>query len=599
MQKIQDYAIIGNGRSAALISRDGSMDWLCWPRFDSPSIFAALLDQQMGGAWKITSISPAQMTRQYIEGTNVLQTRFNTGSGSFTITDFMTGFSEEEKQRSLQPEQEIIRRVSCEEGEVEIQILFNPKPNYGRDELTIQDRGLLGLCLEMGRQLITLRTDVKLNLSKNSAWAQVKLKAGQRLDFSLTYTDEAPAVIPPLGDLISHKLVLTIEWWQNWSNQSTYNGPYKAQVIRSALVLKLLGYAPSGSFIAAPTTSLPERIGGELNWDYRFCWLRDAAFTVRALFELGYTDEAEAFVSWLLHSTRLTLPKLRVLYDVYGEDIENDTILPNLKGYEGSFPVRIGNGVRSFFELDVYGEVIEAVIYLVRAGNTLDHETRTMLCNFGEYICKNWQKPDTGIWEKMHPLRHYAHSKLMCWVALDRLIEMHELGKIKNIPIHIFIEHRELIRKEIEEKGWNANIQAYTQVFKGEELDATALVIPLYKFDHASSIRMRQTFQKVQERLSPVSGLIYRYEKSPQEGEGAFGLCSFWNVEFLARGGGSLTEAHQAFNQVLSYTNDLGLFSEEIDPKNGDALGNFPQAFTHVGLINAALSLVEREKNEH
>lgn len=598
MQTIQDYAIIGNGRSAALISCDGSIAWLCWPRFDSPSIFAGILDQQNGGSWKIHPILPAQVKRHYIENTNVLQTRFITDSGILLMTDFMFACSEEEKQRSLQPEQELIRRVECEEGEVEIQILFDPKPNYGRDRIAIQDLGRLGLRLEIGRQLMTLQTEIKLNLKGSSAWAQIKLKTGQKLDFSLAYTAEGPAVIPPLGDLVSHKLTLTINWWQKWSNQNTYHGPYQNQVIRSALALKLLGYAPSGSFIAAPTTSLPERIGGDLNWDYRYCWLRDAAFTVRGMFGLGYNEEAEAFVSWLLHSTRLTLPELRVLYDVYGEDIEDDIILPHLKGYAGSSPVRIGNGVRRFFELDVYGEVIEAVTYLVRAGGVLDYETRTMLCKFGEYICQNWQKPDTGIWEKMHPLKHYTHSKLMCWVALDRLIEIHKRGQIKYLPVETFTKHRDHIRRVIEEKGWNSNIESYTQTLEGEELDSTVLTMPLYEFDRASSVRMRQTFQKVQERLSPAPGLIYRYEKSVQEGEGAFGLCCFWNVEFLARGGGTLQEAHQAFTQLLSYANDVGLFAEEIDPKTGDALGNFPQAFTHVGLINAALSLEKREKAE-
>jgi GH15 family glucan-1,4-alpha-glucosidase len=599
MQKIQDYAIIGNGRSAALVSKNGSIDWLCWPRFDSPSLFANILDQKIGGTWKISPISPAKIQRKYIEETNVLQTYFSTDSGIIIITDFMPVFSEEEKKHSLQPEHEIIRRIECEQGEVEIQIDFNPRPNYAREKPVLHDAEKLGFRMEIDRQLITLRSDINLILQKNgSAFASLKMMAGQRFDFSLTYTSEGPAVLPLLGDLISQKLALTINWWQKWSNRMKYSGPYRTQVMRSALALKLLGHAPSGSFIAALTTSLPERIGHNLNWDYRFCWLRDAAFTVRALFGLGYIEEAEAFVSWLLHSTRLTLPELKVLYDVYGEDIHNDVVLPHLKGYEASSPVRIGNGVRSFFELDVYGEVIEAVTHLVRAGRVLDHETQKMLRGFGEYVCKNWQKPDTGIWEKMHPLKHYTHSKLMCWVALDRLIEIHKLGQIKNIPLDTFIENRSLIRNEIEEKSWNSKIQSYTQIFEGEELDSTVLVMALYEFEEASSARMQQTFQRIQEKLSPVPGLIYRYQKSIQEGEGTFGLCSFWNAEFLARGGGSIQNAHKAFNQILLYANDIGLFSEEIDPKTGDALGNFPQAFTHIGLINTALSLLEREKKE-
>lgn len=598
MPKIQDYAIIGNGRSAALISRDGSLDWLCWPRFDSPSLFAGILDQQNGGSWKIAPLSFKNIERRYIEDTNVLHTQFYTDSGILTLIDFMAAFSEEEKEKSLQPEQEIIRRVKCEEGEVELFIHFDPRPNYGRERPYLEDANLLGLRLSIGRVLITLRSTIKLELKEKGAWSQTRLKAGQTIDFSLAFTAEGPAILPPLGDLVSHKLDSTVKWWQGWSSQITYKGPYKKEVTRSALALKLLGYAPSGTFVAAPTTSLPERIGGDLNWDYRFSWLRDAAFTVRALFGLGYQEEAEAFVSWLLHSTRLTRPELRVLYDVYGRYIDDDIILPQLQGYAHSYPVRIGNGVRRFFELDVYGEVIESVTHFIRRGGDLDHETQQMLIQFGNYICQNWQKPDTGIWEKMIPLRHYTHSRLMCWVALDRLLEMHEKGKIKHLPVDEIKKQHQLIRKAIEEKSWNVNLQSYVKSLEEEELDAALLVMPLYGFDQASSLRMQQTFKRIEERLIPAPGLVYRYEKSVQEGEGAFGLCCFWRAEFLAKGGGHLEEAHQAFRQILGYANDLGLFSEEIDPKTGDALGNFPQAFTHVGLINAALSLIEREEQE-
>lgn len=597
MEKIKDYAIIGNGRSAALVSKSGSIDWLCWPRFDSPSLFGRLLDDQIGGSWKIASLAPAKIQRQYVEGTNVLQTRFITDSGIFKITDWMTALSEEDKQKLLQPQHELIRIIECEEGEVQIQTHFNPKPNYSRGSFAIKDAGVLGLRIEMSRELITLRSDIKFTIKIDGAWGEAGLKRGQKYQFSLSYTSEGPAVIPPLDESISKKLSLTIDWWQKWSAKIKYNGPYKSQVVRSALTLKLLGYAPSGTFAAALTTSLPQRIGGDLNWDYRFCWLRDAAFTVKALFGLGFQDEAEAFVSWLLHSTRLSFPQLRVLYDVYGEDIEDDVILPHLTGYENSYPVRIGNGVRSFFELDVYGEVIEAVAHLVRAGNALDRETQKMLLGFGKYVCKNWHRPDTGIWEKMKPLRHYTHSKLMCWVALDRLIEMHKRGQLKEIP-EDFINHQNQIRKEIEEKGWNSKINAYTQEFEGEKIDSTALVMPLYEFDSVFSDRMKQTFAVIHQKLSPAPFLLYRYEQSLKEGEGAFGLCSFWNIECLARKG-NLQEAHQAFNQILNYANEVGLFSEEIDPNTGEALGNYPQAFTHVGLINAALALEKNERGEH
>lgn len=595
MPKIKDYAIIGNGRSVALISNNGSLEWLCWPRFDSPSLFAALLDQEKGGKWKINPTSSFTTKRQYIDGTNVLQTSFYTNTGSLSITDFMVGISEEEKGRSLQPEQEIIRRCQCDQGEVEIAIEFSPKPDFCRTAFVLKDAGVLGIRLEVGRELFTLKGNVNWQIRDNVAYATVKLKANEKCDFSLTYTAEAPAVVAPATEaLISQKLSQTTSWWRNWVSGITYQGPYKSEVIRSTLVLKLLGYAPSGTFAAAPTTSLPQKIGGDLNWDYRFCWLRDAAFTVRALFGLGFKEEAEAFVSWLLHSTRLTFPQLRVLYDVYGEDIENDKELPTLKGFENSPPVRIGNGVRSFFELDVYGEVIEAVTHFVREGGSLDSETRKMLIGFGKYVCKNWQKPDTGIWEKMIPLRHYTHSKLMCWVALDRLLEMNKRGKLENIPSN-FKECHQQIRQAIEEKGWNTNVRSYTQEFNGQGLDSSLLAMPLYGFDEASSTRMQQTLKAILDKLSPKPGLIYRYEKSTEEGEATFGLCGFWYAEFLVKSGKS-SEAHDIFKQMLTYANDVGLFSEEIDANSGDALGNYPQAFTHVGLINTALSLEQREK---
>jgi GH15 family glucan-1,4-alpha-glucosidase len=595
--KIQDYAVIGDGRSAALVSLDGSIDWLCWPRFDSPSLFGGLLDQQVGGAWSIRPTEPARAERRYIDGTNVLQMRFRTSTGALVLTDFMPAASEEEKRHQLWPEQELVRQAACEQGEVEVQVHFDPRPDYGRARITIRDAGKLGLRLEMGSRLITLRGDISLAPAvEGGVSARVKLRAGESIAFSLTYAAEGPAVLPPLGDLVARKLALTVGWWQRWAARARYNGPYRDQVVRSALALKLLIYAPSGAMIAAPTTSLPERVGGELNWDYRFCWLRDAAFTARALFGLGYTEEAEAFVSWMLHATRLTRPELRVIYDVYGESNPEETELPHLRGYAGSRPVRVGNATRNQLQLDVYGEVIEAVTHFVHRGGELDRETQRMLRHFGEYVCRHWPEPDNGIWEPRDNRQHNTHSRLLCWVALDRLLEMHRRGRLPGIPADKFREDREQIRREIEGRGWNPRLESYTQVLGGDTLDATVLLMAFHGFEEASSGRMQQTYRRIQERLGAGPGLLYRYEKSLEGGEGAFALCCFWIAEFLARGGGSGEAAHDAFAHTLGYANDLGLFSEEIDAKTGDALGNFPQAFTHVGLINAALSLAERDE---
>jgi GH15 family glucan-1,4-alpha-glucosidase len=597
--KIQDYAVIGDGRSAALVSRGGSMDWLCWPRFDSPSLFAALLDEQIGGSWSIAPAEPARIERRYIDGTNVLQTRFHTPEGSIVLTDFMPAISEEDKRRLLLPEHELVRRIECEQGEVEILVHFNPRPDYARAKPAIRDAGALGLRIEMGSRLITLVGSVRLSpASEGGAAARVKLRAGELADFSLTYSTEGPSVVPPLGDMVSQKLARTTDWWKQWSSRAKYSGPYRDQIVRSALVLKLMSYAPSGALVAAPTTSLPERVGGDLNWDYRFCWLRDAAFTARALFGLGYVEEAEAFVAWMLHATRLTRPELRVIYDVFGESNPQEMELSHLRGYAGSRPVRIGNATRDQLQLDVYGEVVEAVSHFVERGGTLDRETQKMLRQFGDFVCRHWHEPDNGIWEPRGRREHFTHSRLLCWVALDRLIEMHGRGRIQNIPVEQFTKSRERIRRDIEERGWNPKMETYTQVLGGDTLDATVLLMAFHGFDNASSSRMRKTFHRIQERLGAGPGLLYRYEQSFEGREGTFAMCGFWIAEFLARGGGSAEAARAAFAHTLNYANDLGLFAEEIDPTTGDALGNFPQAFTHVGLINAALSLVEREQND-
>lgn len=596
--KIQDYAVIGNGRSAALVSRAGSIDWLCWPRFDSPSLFGRLLDLEAGGSWSIAPTAPAVVERRYVDETNVLETRFQTATGTLALVDFMPAASEEEKQQRLWPEHELVRRIECEQGEVEVQVHFDPRPDYGRAKVTIRDARPLGFRIEMGSCLITLRSGIALAPSSDGGIStRFTLGAGATAWFSLAGSWEGPAVLPTLGQPLAEKLSLTIDWWRRWAARAKYSGPYRDHVVRSALALKLLIYAPSGAMIAAPTTSLPERMGGDLNWDYRFCWLRDAAFTARALFGLGYREDAEAFISWMLHATRLTRPELRVIYDVFGEGNTDEKELPHLRGYADSSPVRVGNATREQLQLDVYGEVIEAVTHFLHSGGELDRETQKMLRQFGEFVCRHWQQPDNGIWEPRDKREHFTHSRLLCWVALDRLINMED--QIRRMPLEKFKQNRNLIRRDIEDHGWNPQLGSYTQALGGKTFDATALLLALHEFHEASSSRMQQTYQRLQQRLGVGPGLIYRYEKSIEGGEGAFAICCLWLAEFLAKGGGSLEEAQRSFLQTLAYSNDLGLFAEEIDPKTGDALGNFPQAFTHVGLINAALSLVEREEEEH
>lgn len=596
--KIQDYAIIGDGRSGALISREGSIDWLCWPRFDSASIFAAMLDRARGGSWSISPTAESRSERDYVEHTNVLQTRFQTSSGKLVLTDFMPVASEEQKRKMLWPEQELVRLLKCEEGEMEVRIHFDPRPDYARQKPRFIDTHKLGIRVEIGRGTLILRSDIKFSESEEGLLTTIRLRGGEQTAFSLSYSREAPAVIPALGELSKSKLSLTNDWWQRWAERATYRGKYGEQVIRSALILKLLSYAPSGALVAAPTTSLPERVGGDLNWDYRFCWLRDAVFTVRALFGLGYEHEADAFVSWMLHSTRLTRPQLRTLYDVYGEHSPPETILSHLRGFAGSGPVRIGNAAAEQFQLDVYGEVVEAMYRFLEKRDTIDNDTKLILRQIGEFVCEHWNDPDDGIWEPRQARQHYTHSKLLCWCALNCLIHMNERGVLKLREPEKFKQAHAQIRRDIEERGWNPKLRSYTQTLDGNTVDASLLLIAIYQFEEASSERMRATHARVRERLSPGPGLLHRDEPSRDRNEGTFALCSFWEVDFLARGGGTFAEANAAFEAALRFGNDVGLFAEEIDPNSGDALGNFPQAFTHLGLVNAALSLDKREKQE-
>jgi GH15 family glucan-1,4-alpha-glucosidase len=596
--KIQDYAIIGDGRSAALISKRGSLDWLCWPRFDSPSVFGAILDSKGGGYWSIHPLHESEVSRRYIENTNVLETTFLGPSGQIVLTDFMAVTSEENKGRALWPEHELVRQIKCRQGEVEVVMEFSPRLDYGRIAPNIRDAGKFGWRIDTGANVFILRGNIDLEPTPDGLAVRFVLKSGESVSLTFSFSAEAPAVVPPLGSPIDKKLNLTIDWWRRWTAQSTYRGSYQRQVTRSALVLKLLSYAPSGAIIAAPTTSLPERIGGDLNWDYRFAWLRDASFTVHALFGLGYKDDAAAFVDWLLHTTRLTRPKLRVLYDVFGESPPPERVLSHLEGYRNSLPVRVGNAASEQVQLDVYGELVEAVSRLFGKTEKLDRDVYGMLHGIGEYVCEHWREYDNGIWEERDELRPYTHSRLMCWVALDRLLQMHARGQVRRLDVTRCAAEKENIRKDIERHAWNPKLASYTQACGSDIMDATVLLFPYHGFESAASQRMQRTYARIRERLVPRGGLVYRNERSKDRHEGAFAVCSFWEVDFLARGG-KPDEAHEVFEAALSYANDVDLFAEEIEPDTGEALGNFPQAFTHLGVINAALALGDRAETAH
>jgi GH15 family glucan-1,4-alpha-glucosidase len=592
---IAGYAIIGDCRSAALISSAGSIDWLCWPRFDSASVFAALLDRRRGGRFQIAPAAVTAVTRRYVEQTNVLETTFETSTGTLRLTDVMPVADERTKSRELWPEHEILRRVEVVAGEAEVIVYYEPRLDFARARARMVERAHNTFQTEHGPAVLMLRSEIPLQLSPDGVSVSGKtiMRAGSRAFLSVSFTKGAPAVLPALGDRAQELIEGSIEWWRQWASQCTYDWHYRDAVIRSALTLKLLTYAPSGAIVAAATTSLPEQIGGVRNWDYRFCWLRDAALTLRALLDIGFHVEAEAFLSWMMHATRLTQPRLQVLYDIYGRSDVPERTLDHLEGYARSRPVRVGNRAAGQMQLDVYGEVIEAAYGFVMRGGTLDRTTAATLVALGQTVCQTWTMPDEGIWEPRTSRRHNTHSKALCWVALDRLVRLEAAGHIKTRG-NRFSQERDRIREAIERDGWSEAAGSYVAAFGHTAVDASLLRLALSGYADPQSARMKATFARIRDDLSAGDGLLYRYRTGDglPAGEGAFGICSFWGAEARALEGRH-AEARRWFEALLRYTNDLGLLSEEIDPSSKALLGNFPQAFSHVGLINTALTLAD------
>ena len=588
---IGDYGLIGNCRSAALVSRDGSIDWLCWPRYDSPSIFAALVDADHGGRFVIRPTVPFRSEHRYVPDTNVLETTFHTAGGACVVRDLMPISDDLDAVGGPVPEHELLRDVEGLDGAVELEVRYEPRPGYGLVRPRLQGRGHFGVWCDVGRGTVILRGELPLTLIDDgrNAHGTLTLRAGEHRAWSLVYSAEAPAVLPPLGAAAGTRISQSVRWWRFWAGRCRYDGPYRQAVVRSALALKLLAYAPSGAIIAAPTTSLPERIGGDANWDYRYCWLRDAALTTRALLALGYDEEAGAFLNWLLHATRLTWPELQIVYDVFGEASLPERELQHLVGYAGSRPVRIGNGAYQQIQLDVYGEVICAAAQCAPRTGRFDRDTAGLLVGLGRTVCKRWREPDAGIWEPRDGLRPHTVSRALCWVALDQLLKLHQRGLVE-VPVDLFRRERDTIRAEIETRGYSERLESYVATLDGDDVDASLLTLPLFGYADPASPRMRSTYARIWERLGR-DALVYRSE--PTGREGTFGICAFWAVECVA-GGGDLDAATCHFERLLGYANDLGLYAEEIDPDTGAMLGNFPQGFTHIGLINAAVELEAR-----
>jgi GH15 family glucan-1,4-alpha-glucosidase len=590
---IADYAIIGNCRSAALISRTGSLDWLCLPRFDSPSLFGALLDADKGGNFSIRPRAAFRCRRRYVGDSNVLESTFETDTGVLRLTDLMPVRSEEAKRRQLDPDHEVLRKVECTAGTIELEVCCDPRPNYACAVPRLVDRGALGFIYEDGAQVLVLRSEIPLRVREGrpGVAGEAMLHAGERRFVSLAFAVREPAVLPQLDDAAEARVQESVRWWQAWADRCHYDGPYRAAVVRSALTLKLMTYAPSGAVVAAPTTSLPERIGSVRNWDYRYCWLRDAALTVGALFNVEQRTEAEAFVSWMLHATRSRRRDLQVMYDVYGERRLHERSLPQLDGYAHSRPVRIGNGAHDQLQLDVYGQVVDSAYQYSEHVGTFERISTGRLIELGEVVCQNWRQPDEGIWEIRSGRRQHTVSKAMCWVALDRLLRLHNEHGLA-MPAPKFARERSAIGEAIESHGWNPALQSYVATFDSEEVDASLLLLGLHGYAGAKTARMRATLDRVWQELGS-DGLLYRYRMTDDglpPGEGTFTLCAFWAVELRARSG-NLAQATQEFERILRVANDVGLFAEQVDVETGAALGNFPQAYTHASLISAALAL--------
>ena len=428
---IADYAAIGDGRTVALVSREGAIEWLCLPHFSAPSVFAALLDRDSGGVFAISPERRHTSTRRYIDDTNVLETTFSTTTGVVRVTDFMPMPADPHR---LEPMREVLRIVEGVEGSVALRVIVDPRPDYGRRRARPSRVNALGWTWTWGNELLTLKTDAPLSSSSGTNAtaldARVTIAAGSKYSFSLCYAKGDIGCSAPLGAASEQRLASTLEWWEQWAGRCSYDGPYRSVVIRSALALKLMTYSLSGGVIAAPTTSLPEALGGNRNWDYRYCWMRDAALTMRAFTELGFMEEARAFFAWLLHTTRLTWPKLQVLYDVHGRTDVPEFELSHWEGYARSKPVRIGNGAAEQLQLDTYGGVLSAALDYVRSGGEVQADEAKLLAGFGRSVLKLWTEPDNGIWEIRGGCRHYTLSKLWCWVALDCLLQLHERGVI-------------------------------------------------------------------------------------------------------------------------------------------------------------------------
>ena len=595
-QPIAEYGLLADCNSAALVARDGSIDWLCMPRYDSGSVFGRILDPE-AGHWSIRPAEAFTSERRYLPGTLVIETTFTTDGGTVKLTDALV-FAEGQRGHDLgfDTPHELVRSVEGVSGEVELVFELAPRTEYGLVRPLFRMEGDGGRTFG-GPNRIAVRAGVPVEIEDVTMHAGFTVSAGEQVGFSLrwipTEAHEPPA--PTAPDAVAARIEDTVEGWRSWeADHDIYEGPHRELVRLSSRVLKGLTYRPTGAIVAAPTTSLPETVGGERNWDYRYSWIRDASLTLQALYIGSCSDEAGEFVSFMTSSAGGGA-SLQIMYGIGGEHDLTERELPHLRGWRDSQPVRVGNGAWGQTQLDVYGELLDALyVYREQLGE-LHPEIQTFVAYLADMAARRWSETDAGMWEMRGETRHHLSSKVLCWVALDRAVKLAPaLGAFAKTEE--WAEARDAIREAILERGWSEKQQAYAQSFDSDELDAAQLLMPIVGFLPATDERMRSTIEAIARELTE-DGLVLRYRN--QEGlnadgltgeEGTFVICSFWLVSCLAQAG-EVERAEQLFEQLAGYANDLGLLAEEIDTANGEQLGNFPQAFSHIGLITAAYEI--------
>jgi GH15 family glucan-1,4-alpha-glucosidase len=600
---IEDYGLIGNMHTAALVGRNGSIDWLCLPHFDSPSVFAAILDENKGGFFRIAPVSD-QVTRKqmYWPQTNVLITRFLLNDGVVEVIDYMpVGMGVGEPGF-----RQVVRRVEAIRGSVPIRVECRPAFNYARDphKTELTSRGAIFRSPSMSLELDT-RVSLEIKHDDGGVEALLTLPQGDKATFVLRQLDELHIGAPVLSPVTEQDLFnQTVEYWRRWLSKCSYTGRWREMVYRSALVLKLLTFEPTGALVASPTCSLPESIGGPRNWDYRYTWIRDAAFSIYALLRIGFTEEAGAFMKWLEQRCHERNPDggLQIMYGLHGEHDLKELTLDHLEGYKCSQPVRIGNGAHDQLQLDIYGELMDSVYLYNKHGAPISWDFWIELRELIDWVCNNWRRADEGIWETRGGPQHFVYSKLMCWVAMDRGLR---LAYKRSFPAdHIrWLGIRDEIYLDVLKHGWSKQRQAFVQAYRSDALDASNLIMPLVFFMAPNDPRMLQTIDAISKDPSDggllSNSLVYRYNsKQYFDGlageEGTFNMCTFWLVEALTRAGQTdrtrLDTGRLIFEKMLGYANHLGLYGEQTG-SHGEALGNFPQAFTHLSLISAAYNL--------